>query len=403
MGNKNTRGLLLLMLASLAFVVSDEYGIGKPDVERIASPYTFSAVKWETQQLLDLAFQSFTGPLVWAEELRREIITLKFAREREKASAQIREDATSGARPEDDLSVKIIERQRLNDSVEQILKERASEALRAEGLDTLPFGLDLRYLFPPVEFQFVVPPSVYVISPREKISLEKLIILRPGLRDEEVTAIEAQAETLGWSALVETVGGYSTYPTIIPEEASLRSALSTIVHEWLHGYLFFRPLGTNYYRSPEMRIVNETVADIVGNEIGEKLYRDLARREPTPASGDTRAPSGESRTERFDFRKEMRETRLTVDQLLAEGKVDEAERYMEERRRFLLLNGYRIHRLNQAYFAFHGTYGSSPSSVSPIGGYLTELRRRSPSLGEFVRTVEAVSSYEDLLKIVGEK
>jgi len=34
----------------------------------------------------------------------------------------------------------------------------------------------------------------------------------------------------------------------------------------------------------------------------------------------------------FDFRKEMNITRVTADQLLAEGKIDEAEEYMDSRR-----------------------------------------------------------------------
>jgi hypothetical protein len=49
----------------------------------------------------------------------------------------------------------------------------------------------------------------------------------------------------------------------------------------------------------------------------------------------------------------MHVTRLTVDELLAEGKIDEAESYMEERRRIFWDNGFQhLRKLNQAYFAF---------------------------------------------------
>ena len=41
----------------------------------------------------------------------------------------------------------------------------------------------------------------------------------------------------------------------------------------------------------------------------------------------------------FDFRAEMFETRETVDKLLEEGKIEEAETYMEERRLFLWDSG----------------------------------------------------------------
>jgi hypothetical protein len=87
---------------------------------------------------------------------------------------------------------------------------------------------------------------------------------------------------------------------------------------------------------------------------------------------------------------------------LAGEETEKAERYMEERRQFLADNGYYIRKLNQAYFAFHGTYADTPTSVSPIGGQLEELRERSPSLGDFVTTASGISSYEELLEMLGD-
>ncbi len=101
---------------------------------------------------------------------------------------------------------------------------------------------------------------------------------------------------------------------------------------------------------------------------------------------------------RFDFVKEMRITRLWVDSLLAAGDVEGAESYMEERRKLFVENGYLIRKLNQAYFAFHGTYGTSPSSVSPIAGQLTEYRELVPDLGDFMSRVAGFSSYEQFLE-----
>ena len=48
----------------------------------------------------------------------------------------------------------------------------------------------------------------------------------------------------------------------------------------------------------------------------------------------------------------MHLTRLEVDRLLAEGKINEAESYMESRRIFFWENGYLIRRLNQAILLF---------------------------------------------------
>ena len=94
----------------------------------------------------------------------------------------------------------------------------------------------------------------------------------------------------------------------------------------------------------------------------------------------------------------MRETRVRTDELLSQGLTEEAEAYMEERRRFLVDNGFNIRKLNQAYFAFHGTYAEHPGSVSPIAGQIRELRSRSPDIGAFVRTVAAFGTYEEFLE-----
>ena len=102
----------------------------------------------------------------------------------------------------------------------------------------------------------------------------------------------------------------------------------------------------------------------------------------------------------FDFRLEMRTTRLRAEELLGEGKIEEAEQYMEQRRQFLADHGHYIRKLNQAYVAFHGTYADNPASISPIFDQLSDLRSASPSLGEFVKVVAAVSSYDEFLELL---
>ena len=97
----------------------------------------------------------------------------------------------------------------------------------------------------------------------------------------------------------------------------------------------------------------------------------------------------------------MRETRLQADKLLAEGKVTEAEQYMESRRQELVKHGYAIRKLNQAYFAFHGSYAVGGAATDPIGGKLRALRARSASLPDFLRTVAAFSNPEDLDAALG--
>ena len=99
----------------------------------------------------------------------------------------------------------------------------------------------------------------------------------------------------------------------------------------------------------------------------------------------------------FDFNQEMREIRRTVDTYLAQGEITQAEEFMEQKRQYLVSMGYPIRKLNQAYFAFYGTYADSPTSISPIGAELKMLREQSASLKDFLDTVAAMTSREDLM------
>ena len=101
----------------------------------------------------------------------------------------------------------------------------------------------------------------------------------------------------------------------------------------------------------------------------------------------------------------MHKTRVTVDRLLAEGKVEEAEAYMEQRRRFFWEHGYHIRKLNQAYFAFYGAYAAAPGGAAgedPVGAAVRRLRAQSPSVVAFLKRMAWMWSYEDLLKAVGQ-
>ena len=91
---------------------------------------------------------------------------------------------------------------------------------------------------------------------------------------------------------------------------------------------------------------------------------------------------------------------MRVEELLDEGRVDEAEEYMKERWWRLRLGGYGVRKLNQAFFAFHGVYASSAASISPIGGQLEEMRSLVPSMGSFIKTLSRVSTYAEFLELL---
>ena len=119
-------------------------------------------------------------------------------------------------------------------------------------------------------------------------------------------------------------------------------------------------------------------------------------RVPEPPSEPHRDPGV------FDFGTYMRETRVEAERLLADGLIDEAEAYMEQRRVHLNeTHGYAIRKINQAYFAFHGSYADSPAggSVSPIYGQLIELRDQTGSVAEFLRAVREVKNPAELERL----
>jgi hypothetical protein len=101
----------------------------------------------------------------------------------------------------------------------------------------------------------------------------------------------------------------------------------------------------------------------------------------------------------FDFREQMYITRVNADLLLAEGKIEEAEAYMEERRQVFLRNGYLLRKINQAYFAFYGAYADTPGGAAgedPIGPAVRALREQSDSLTDFINTIRWITTLEEL-------
>ena len=69
---------------------------------------------------------------------------------------------------------------------------------------------------------------------------------------------------------------------------------------------------------------------------------------------------------------------------------------MEEVRLQLAAAGRSLRRINQAFFAFSGVYGTRPTTSSPIGPLLQQLRAASPTLRDFVAQVRAIDSLVEL-------
>ena len=265
---------------------------------------------------------------------------------------------------------------------------------------------------PPVLYHVSPLPMNLVISRRDNIEQIAAISLQPDVPLERQVKIEdGVAQTLDVSTLVVPVGGIGAYPTMVMRTDLFSWQVGTVIHEWTHNFLTLRPLGLNYGVTPELRTMNETTASIVENEIAPLL---LARFYPTLTASHAHlglvawTPNvfHPDDPPPFDFRAEMHTTRVRADELLAAGKIDEAEAYMEARRQFFWDNGYAIRKLNQAYFAFFGAYADVPGGAAgedPVGPAVRALRAQSASLADFLNAISWMNSFEDLLKAIGKQ
>lgn len=426
--------LVLSLIFALSLIGRDDY---QPDelqeraiVERFEDS-TFDLVGWEISAIRDklqalfepsaagLTNEESTELIYTYLDRAQEIARLGAELERlaannngtsSKTAQEVEDVYGDPAAIEEKFAELRADQEKSRSTVEQLIQSQISWALLDEDIDIR------KRVLPPVLFSFTEPPKKLVVSPRERIETKYAHMLAADITLDEINENEQEIlEQEDLSAYVTNIGGLGAFPTMVIDRASLGWILSTVAHEWVHNYLTFFPLGLNYGKNNEITIINETVAEIVGVELGQKVEE---RYYPTPIPTSTPTPSPTATTSSqdaaevnasspesdspdntappFDFRTEMRETRLQVDQLLSDGKVEEAERYMEERRLVFVENGYNLRVLNQAYFAFHGSYGTSAASTSTIGPKLEELRTKSGDLKTFLESVRWFTTEADI-------
>ncbi len=363
--------ILFISVLSSCSISPDEGS--QESIHSITDPYEFSISEWEFDAL---------GNQLWE--------SLKPASRIEGAGVETAREyfdlIRRGESPQTELE----------DRTESILARQIRSVLIEEGIThPLDAWVPMKVVFPPVNFEFESPPNLLVLSPRDEIRLLKRTPLEPDLTLAEKETIEEQADELGYSSLVASLGGIGfTYPTMVYETGDVRRAISIATEEWFHQYMAFKPLGLLYVLDsvgwrPDYDIItmNETTAGIVNKEIGAKVYQKYY------AEWEEIIPAAEPDS---NFNLLMREIRIKVDDYLAKGKVAEAEDYMNRMRDFLASNGYHIRKLNQAYFAFHGTYADDPATASQIGQDLQKLRGECSSLKEFLEKVTVMTKPQDL-------
>jgi hypothetical protein len=392
--------LTILRGSSLAFQEPAER------IRRYSSPYEFDFLGWTAAAALHKSASVILGTAHFIEPDDRLDLVHDYLALIGKLQSTRTELETAFGDP--DLARSAVEIERIGAELVQVSAEAErlrpiAEAILEQQVALILSELDLGlagFVFPPVAFQFAQLPSSLIISPRETIRQDASISLRVDLELEQKVALEQQVEqNEAVSSLVVPVGGLGTYPTMVLESTGLDWITEVAAHEWVHNYLAFRPLGMNYSLNPELRTMNETTASLfgvaVGREVIARYYPELL---PPPA-----VPAHEPEPEQlpeFDFRAEMRITRLRVDELLAQGEIDTAEAYMEARRLFFWDHGYRIRKLNQAYFAFHGAYADEPGGAAgddPVGEAVRALWERATTPAEFLHTMAWMNTYDDLL------
>ena len=423
-------------------------------VSRAVGDQVFDFGQWEAEALLEKAAQIAVPVQNYLTDEQRKQYVLDFMQETREwsmldgqvrtiyADASIKDPATASADLRSKRDALRVDLEQRRPTVEAIIQQQIASVLSDEG-----FAVGGEVV-PPVAARITPLPYILIVSPRDEIRRESALGLQAGLNVDQAEQIESKVmSTTNQSALVVPIGGLAAYPTMILESTQLLWLLQTTAHEWTHNWLDFRPLGYSYLTdAQDVRTINETVASLSGDEIGlevmRRYYLDELKRDfpdlvqpkpltiPTPAPASP-APSS-SNPGRFDFNQAMRETRITVDAMLADArsledqarqaasaaqsgeaktlsaqanaKIVAAENYMEQRRVLINSHGYHIRKLNQAYFAFYGAYADQPGAAGadPIGPNVIALRVYSPSLRAFLDRVSSVLTLDDLKRAVEE-
>ena len=370
-----------------------------------AAKYEFNVIEWELKNITHKWWSKLTNdspqdlhnrvPKEFSElfclqkEMRSLYETLNYQAAKQLPNQEVLSTISSN------LHEMQLSHQNLSVFVEPFLEDLVENTVKAHHISHKIGPLN----FPPVDISFSPLPKLLVTSPRSKIVRQENILLVSEITIPEIVALENEiAANTDLSVAVVNIGGIATYPAIISALSTMPHTLDLISHEWLHHYLAFSPLGQHMLQSYEMLEINETLANIFGEEISMYILNSF-KEPPLSPTCQTNIPSTSNS---FDFSQEMAHIRRHVDNLLAQGLIDQAEIFMEEKRLYLLTQGYPIRKLNQAYFAFHGTYADQPAAINDTFERLVKLRKIYPTLRDFIRSVSQISSYEQFLQLTND-
>ena len=379
--------LLLSTTAAATFTLALTVALSLFMPRGALASHEYSLWQWQASQLPSTVFSLLgAGEELDADE-QAEVLASYF-----RLTSTIRGELEEESPDRALLDTLANERALYENDVERLVERYVTDALVEAGLKrSLPLFGGVEVLWPPVDIELTSPPRLLVRSPRDAIRRAGDTLLESDLSLSDIERIEAQTDDEDTVSLVVAIGGLAAYPAIVLEDRSYNSVLRLAAHEWVHHYLAFYPLGLAWGEG-DGTTLNETVAHVAEEEIA-RLARALHPVELESAL-DGRAPPREHSP--LDFRGEMRQLRLDVDTLLEEGRVAEAEALMEERRQHIATHGILIRKINQAYFAFYGSYATLPQSSDPIGPKVQRVWEETEDLRLFLSLVRELQSEADL-------
>ena len=251
------RWLFFTIMATRLFVGGAD-GARAYRIREAAAPFAFGLVSWEAEQV-----SSRIGPLLLALRgalPRSDTDDVQEIRAYFSLPEPLRATARRGIEPA--LSV----------SLRMPGSQNRWPAPRCWAPEPPPF--------PAGELHLLGPASGPHCFARDRIAVQQYVLLRPMISSAAATDLERMVESGGVSSIVTPIGGLATYPSMVLGGSAPVVSLSAIAHEWVHAYFFFHPLGQTYWSTQEMRTINETAAELAGNELGRALAVRLGLADP---------------------------------------------------------------------------------------------------------------------------
>jgi pentatricopeptide repeat protein len=297
------------------------------------------------------------------------------------------------------------------------VKERRQTAARIRAqIETAAQELGLQPILPEIiiEDYFAV-----VVSPRHKIELKRGEIIYKPLTLEEIAEIEADPTSIfpslypgDWSVsiipglgyqhahlnpaaqrpeefVVEVIAQTEAVPYgggVIRLGAGTPSVMTRVaIHEWGHALLEGSPLANASLINPDAQRLEELVVEVIAKEIAKRTCAKYGEGCEFPLACE-----------------EEQLLRPKIDQLLSEGKVEEAETLLEEMRSRLCPTDWCPYRVNQASFAVMLEACKDYRDEGGDWKRMQRLRAQYRILKEFLNDIKQVESHEDFLKLCEE-